>query len=455
MVLFIDTDQNHLTGWEGYDFAVNLGPRTASTTSLSQNTTTNWNWTTVRSDIAYKVTDNQMMLAVPRSSLGEPTDPMTFDFHWADNFQTNDIADFGVDGDSAPDRRFNYRYQNAVGQPVTLLQDNFETGKQSVWGESWTNGSKWTLTSATSYSSNSCAYASIANGTGNSNLITRLDTSGLDSLRVSFYYKLHNVVDAQNLTVQYYSPTGWVTIREISRDQYYSSGQAWSYDERQDVWLQFVDSRPNAGTNQMFFNPNFAFRINASGVNTSGQSVWVDDFLATGTITPTNHSPVAAGISNRTLIAGQTLIVTNSATDPDVPVQTLTWSSPNAPTNAQLNSASGLFSWRPLIAQSPSTNFISLIVTDNGAPNLSATQSFSVFVLRPGTPILTSPNLSNGIFGITVSGDLGPDYGLYASTNLINWQLLQQTNPPISPFRLIDPTATNFNRRFYYIQLLP
>lgn len=455
MVLFIDTDQNHLTGWEGYDFAVNLGPRTASTTSLSQNTTTNWNWTTVRSDIAYKVTGNQMMLAIPRSSLGETTDPVTFDFHWADNFQTNDIADFGVDGDSAPDRRFNYRYQTAVGQPVTLLQDNFETGKQSGWAESWTNGSKWTLTAATSYSSNNCAYANIANGTGNSNLDTRLDTSGLDSLRVSFYYKLHNVVDAQNLTVQYFSPTGWVTIREISRDQYYSSGQAWSYDERQDVWLQFVDSRTKAGTNQMFFTSNFAFRINASGVNTSGQSIWVDDFLATGTITPTNHSPVVAAISNRTLIAGQNLIVTNSATDPDVPVQTLTWSSPNAPTNAQLNSASGLFSWRPLMAQSPSTNFISLIATDNGTPNLAATQSFSVFVLRPVAPIITSPNLSNGVFGITVSGDIGPDYGLYASTNLIDWMLLQQTNPPILPFRLVDPMATNFNRRFYYIKLLP
>ena len=455
MVLFIDTDQNHLTGWEGYDFAVNLGPRTASTTSLSQNTTTNWSWTAVRSDIIYKATGNQLMLAIPRAALSLTTDPVTFDFHWADNFQINDIADFGVNGDSAPDRRFNYRYQTACSQPVTLQQDNFETGKQSVWAESWTNGSKWTLTSATSYSSNNCAYASIANGTGNSNLITRLDTSGLNSLRVSFYYKLHNVSDSQNLTVQYYSPTGWVTIREISRDEYYPTGQAWSYNERQDVWLQFVDSRLNRGTNQMFFSTNFAFRINASGVNTSGQSVWVDDFLATGTSTSTNHSPVIAGITNRIIMAGQTLIITNSATDPDLPVQTLTWSSPNAPTNAHLDSASGLFSWRPLIAQSPSTNCISLIVADSGIPSIAATQSFNVFVLRPIAPIITAPNLSNGVFGITVSGDLGPDYGLYASTNLIDWMLLEQTHPAFSPFRIVDPTATNCDRRFYHIQLLP
>jgi hypothetical protein len=64
MVLFIDADQNHLTGWEGYDYAVNLGGVGPSTTTLYQNTTTTngWTWTPVRSDIAYTVSGNQMML---------------------------------------------------------------------------------------------------------------------------------------------------------------------------------------------------------------------------------------------------------------------------------------------------------------------------------------------------------------------------------------------------------
>jgi hypothetical protein len=90
------------------------------------------------------------------------------------------------------------------------------------------------------------------------------------------------------LSVQYLSPTGWMTIRVISRDQYYPTGQAWGYDERQDVWLTFVDSRGKTGTNQIFFNRNFAVRIDASGVTASSRSVWVDDFLVTGTIGPTN-----------------------------------------------------------------------------------------------------------------------------------------------------------------------
>jgi hypothetical protein len=292
MVLFIDADTNHLTGWEGYDLAVNLGTRTASTTTLSQNTSTNngWSWTPVSGSIAYTVSGNQLMLAIPRAAMGLTNDPVTFDFHWADNFQTNDIADFGVSGDSAPDRRFNYRHQTAVSQPVTMFQDDFESGQQSAWGITWTNGSKWSLTSTTSYSSNHCAYANTANGTANSAMMLPLDTSGMDSLRVSFYYKLHNVTNAQNLAVQYLSSIGWVTIRVISRDQYHPTGQVWGYDEKQDVWLKFVDSRAKAGTNQVFFNPNFAVRIDASGVTTGSQSVWVDDFLVTGTlgVGPTN-----------------------------------------------------------------------------------------------------------------------------------------------------------------------
>ena len=640
MVLFINTDANQLTGWEGYDFAINLGGVAATTTTLSQNTTTNWTWTNVRNDIAYRVAGNQLMLAIPRVALGLTNDPVTFDFHWADNFQTNDISGFCLYGDSAPDRRFNYRYQSCVSQPVTLFQDNFENGKQTAWGATWTNGSEWSLTSTTSYSSNNCAYCNIANGNNNSAMINQFDTSALDSLRVSFYYKLHNVVNAQNLSVQYYSATGWVTVRVLSRDQYYPTNQAWGYDERQDVWLKFVDSRAKTGTNQIFFNQNFALRINASGVNSSGKSVWVDDFLATGTIAPTNNPPPApwqttdvgapgvsggtsyangvfavsgsgadiggtndqfqyvyqsrsgdgyltaravgqtptdgsakAGVmlresldsgarnvmmllsasnglafqnrpvtngvttsitqgptgvapywvrlvrsgntftgydstdgtswtlvgttdisgfslnalwgmavtahnnawlstatfdnvainqwpvigivNNYTLTAGQTLVVTNTATDPDVPAQMLTWSLLNAPTNTSLNSTNGLFSWRPTVAQSPASNLISLSVIDNGTPSLAATQSFGVSVLRPASPTISALAISNGVFGMAVSGDTGPDYRILTSTNLVQWTPWLTTNPPALPFWISDPSTLTNDHQFYRVLLGP
>ena len=277
MVLFLDVDQNHQTGWEGYDYAINLGPRTATATSLSQNTTVGnaWTWTTVRSDIAYKVSGNQLMLAIPRASLGLGTDPIQFDFHWADNFQTNDIADFGVDGDSAPDRRFNYRYITTTNAEVTLLADDFENGRQPIWGQSWTIGSQWSLTTATPYSGNYCAVAHYAPG-GQSNLVASANTAGYGSLRLNFHYKLSKVLNATPLVISYLTTNGWVPIKQLSRDEYYSIGQSWPYDEQQNVWLNFTDTRYNTGPDARFFTTNFAFRIDASALTATGQSVFID-----------------------------------------------------------------------------------------------------------------------------------------------------------------------------------
>ena len=459
MVLFLDTDQNHATGWEGYDFAVNLSGVGSSTTTLSRNTTTTngWTWTPVRGDIPYKVLGNKLMFRLARADLALGPDPISFDFHWADNFQVpGDISAFGVNGDSAPDRRFNYRYQLASLQPITLLQDDFENGKQSGWAETWTNGSKWNLTTATSYSSNTCARCNTANGTSQSLMITRLDTSSLESFRVSFHYKLSNVSDAQNVNLQYQTASGWVTIREISRDQYYSTGQAWSYDERQNVWLNFTDARSKAGTNAQFFGKNFAFRVDGTGVSSSSRSLWVDDFLITGV--PVNRPPVIAPVSNLGLIAGQTLLLTNHATDPDLPAQTLTWSLLTAPTGATLDSATGVFVWRPTIAQSSSTNSVSIVVADSGSPSLTATQTFRVTVSQPVAPVLGAPAASNGQFTVSISGNSGPDYAILVATNLsvpMRWSALQTTTPPRLPFLFQDPIATNSRQRYYRVLLGP
>src|SRR5208283_3915541 len=78
----------------------------------------------------------------------------------------------------------------------------------------------------------------------------------------------------------------------------------------------------------------------------------------------TNNPPVLAAISNQTIMAGRTLLVTNSASDPNIPPLPLTFSLLTAPTNAAINSSSGLFTWRPTIAQSPSTQTVAVVVAD-------------------------------------------------------------------------------------------
>ena len=106
MLLFINADQNHETGWEGYDFMINAEILGETTTTLKQ--LKKGKWKTV-DELEFTYMDHELMLKIPKFSLGE--ERVEFDFHWADNIQKlNDITEFFLNGDSAPDRRFNYRY---------------------------------------------------------------------------------------------------------------------------------------------------------------------------------------------------------------------------------------------------------------------------------------------------------------------------------------------------------
>jgi hypothetical protein len=176
----------------------------------------------------------------------------------------------------------------------------------------------------------------------------------------------------------------------------------------------------------------------------------------TGVITvvsPTNTAPIFVAITNRTLIAGQTLNLTNVATDMDVPAQSLTFSLVNPPIGATLAS-NGIFTWRPTIAQSPSTNTVKVIATDNGSPSLSATNSFTVTVMQPLSPVVSGAGWSDEQFSFTVGGDAGPDYVVLASTNLVNWLPLWTNVSPVLPFGFTNSTS-NFNQRFYRVLLGP
>jgi hypothetical protein len=92
-----------------------------------------------------------------------------------------------------------------------------------------------------------------------------------------------------------------------------------------------------------------------------------------------NTPPTLASINNVEMIIGQTLVFTASATDTNVPAQALTFSlGAGAPALANINPATGQFQWMP--ASAPATNTICVVVTDNGTPALSATQTFHVII---------------------------------------------------------------------------
>src|SRR5438477_18659 len=105
-----------------------------------------------------------------------------------------------------------------------------------------------------------------------------------------------------------------------------------------------------------------------------------------------NSAPVLTVPMDQTVTELSTLTVTNTAIDADLPANTLTFTLLSAPTGVNLNPSTGVLTWIPTEAQGPSTSLITVRVTDNGAPPLSATNSFSVIVNEVNSaPVLTVP----------------------------------------------------------------
>jgi hypothetical protein len=167
-----------------------------------------------------------------------------------------------------------------------------------------------------------------------------------------------------------------------------------------------------------------------------------------------NAPPTLAAITNRTIGVGVTLNITNSANDSDLPAQTLTYSLLVAPTNATINTNSGVLTWRPLVTQASTTNNFTVRVADNGSPSLSATQNFVVTVTNLVKPQIAPPTGGGNQLVLQVSGASGPDYQIQSSTNLVNWSAVFTTNSPPMPFVWTN-SDTTLPANFFRIQAGP
>lgn len=109
MMLLIDADHNSSTGWLGYDLIVNRLNVQTQTTTVERHQDTGSRWGSPV-EISYRMTGNELELAVPRAVLGITQLPAVLDFKWADNIQqTGDAGDFTLNGDVGPNDRYNYR----------------------------------------------------------------------------------------------------------------------------------------------------------------------------------------------------------------------------------------------------------------------------------------------------------------------------------------------------------
>jgi len=139
-----------------------------------------------------------------------------------------------------------------------------------------------------------------------------------------------------------------------------------------------------------------------------------------------NTPPVLNPIGNKALYIGQTLTFTATASDSDLPAQSLTFSlDPGAPAGAAIGAGSGVFTWTP---SSVGTVNVTVRVTDSGVPAASASETIAVEVRNP-------PGFANSVrnganLEMTWDTIAGKKYAVDYTENL---------NPPIS----WTPVSTN------------
>ena len=108
MLLLIDSDGDSSTGWYGYDILINKDIASDGKGSVLRFVDGKW---VKAGEYRFAVEGNKLELAVPKSLLGVSGKSITFDFKWADN--TGELVDpisLCLHGDTAPNRRFNYRF---------------------------------------------------------------------------------------------------------------------------------------------------------------------------------------------------------------------------------------------------------------------------------------------------------------------------------------------------------
>jgi hypothetical protein len=142
-----------------------------------------------------------------------------------------------------------------------------------------------------------------------------------------------------------------------------------------------------------------------------------------------NTPPSLNPIGNKVLYFGQTLMFTATASDSDLPAQSLNYSlDAGAPAGAAIGNGSGIFSWTPAAA---GTSTFNVRVTDSGAPPLSDFETIMVEVLP--APSFTQSLRNGASLELSWGTRAGKKYAVDSTMDL---------NPPIAWAPVLTNLAT-------------
>lgn len=149
------------------------------------------------------------------------------------------------------------------------------------------------------------------------------------------------------------------------------------------------------------------------------------------TVTPVNDAPVLGAIGPKSAYEGAQLTFTATATDPDLPADSLAYSLIGAPGGATIDSGTGAFTWTPSAAQAPGDYHFTIRVSDG---TLTDDQDVDVAV--------------SGVVGDPLGDEDGDGIA-----NLIEYGLGTSQTSPSAPTRL--PVASRVDGKLTVSYLRP
>ena len=172
------------------------------------------------------------------------------------------------------------------------------------------------------------------------------------------------------------------------------------------------------------------------------------------TVNETNSAPTLAAIADRMVHAGMKVTFTNSATDPDIPANTLTYSLDAAPPTATIGALDGIFNWLTSDAFVGTTNSITVRVTDNGVPSKFDTKSFNITVAP--APAIQTVGYSGGSVTIGWSSISGLRYRVQFNDDLVssNWTDLGVMDVLANSTTTTVQDTPGVDQRFYRIRVV-
>jgi len=134
-----------------------------------------------------------------------------------------------------------------------------------------------------------------------------------------------------------------------------------------------------------------AFSVTVHAID-DGSPMLSDSITFAVTVNEVNEAPVLDAIADRELKENETLLMTVTAADADVPANAFTFAlEPGAPAGMVIDPATGVLSWEPQPGQGDAVYEVTVRVTDDGVPARADTTTFSVSVSMVNHPPVLDP----------------------------------------------------------------